>query len=87
MKGEVDVDAVIYSAESGSAWTLIYPDYSVVVPQGMSARVKLGLVLPSNQSGYENFINQWLGIEETRGILAKLKNYWIFGVTEKTGEK
>ena len=28
-----DLDALVYSAEAGSAWTLIYPAYTVAVPQ------------------------------------------------------
>ncbi|MGI9265323.1 MAG: cation:dicarboxylate symporter family transporter, partial [Gammaproteobacteria bacterium] len=33
LRGEVDdIDAMVYAAERGAAWTLIYPDYTVAVP-------------------------------------------------------
>lgn len=79
LTGKVDIDAMLYSAESGSAWTLIYPDYSVVVPQSMTARMAVGLVLPNQKTDFERYINLWLEVEKTRGKLDKLENYWVFG--------
>ena len=31
-RGELDVDALLLSAEEAAAWTLVYPEYSVAVP-------------------------------------------------------
>ena len=87
MTGKMDIDALVYTAESGSAWTLVYPDYSVVIPQGLSYRVAVGLVLPNRNTDFENFINLWLEVEKTGGLLDKLEKYWIYGVTEKDKSK
>lgn len=86
LTGKADVDALLYSAESGSAWTLIYPDFSVVIPQGLASRLVVGLVLPNRQTEFENFINLWLEVEKTAGLLDRLENYWIYG-NKKEGEK
>jgi hypothetical protein len=32
-RGGEEVDAFVFAAEAGSAWTLLYPAYTVVVPQ------------------------------------------------------
>lgn len=40
----MDIDAVVLPAERGSAWTLLYPQYSVVVPLG--GLVKIPLAYP-----------------------------------------
>ena len=87
MTGKVDVDAMVYTAESGSAWTLVYPEYSVVVPQGMSSKVAVGLVLPNRQADFESFINLWLEVEDTGGLLDRLEKYWIYGNKKKGGAK
>ena len=87
LTGKVNLDAMVYSAESGAAWTLIYPDFSVVVPQGVTTRMALGLVLPDGQEAFQRFINLWLEVEEARGQLERLKNYWIYGKVSKEGEK
>ncbi|HHH43061.1 MAG TPA: transporter substrate-binding domain-containing protein, partial [Gammaproteobacteria bacterium] len=82
LTGKVKVDAMLYTAESGSAWTLIYPEFSVVVPQGLEYRVALSLVLPNRQAEFSTFINLWLDVEKTHGLTRKLEEYWIYGKTE-----
>ena len=72
---------MLYSAESGSAWTLVYPDYSVVIPQGLDYRVALSLVLPNQQPEFRDFINLWLEVEKTQGLINKLEEYWVYGRT------
>ena len=83
LKGTVDVDAMLYTAESGSAWTLVFPYYSMVVPQGMSEMVALSLVLPHQQTDFRNFINLFLEVMITKGMTDKLEQYWVYGRTEQ----
>jgi Na+/H+-dicarboxylate symporter len=33
-----DIDALVFSAEAGSAWTMLYPQFSTVVPKGLRLR-------------------------------------------------
>ncbi|MFQ5642422.1 MAG: cation:dicarboxylate symporter family transporter [Thiogranum sp.] len=83
LTGKVELDAMLYSAESASAWTLIFPEYSVVIPQGLEYRVALALVLPNSQSEFRDFINLWLEVEKTSGLIDRLEEYWVYG---RTGE-
>ncbi len=47
LRGErEDLDAVVYSAEGGSAWTLVYPNYSIVVPENTHMQVPMAYPLP-----------------------------------------
>jgi len=73
----------MYTAESASAWTLIFPRYSVVIPQGLEYKVPLSLVLPNRQPEFMDFINLWLDVEKTHGLIHKLETYWIYGQTEQ----
>lgn len=74
-----DLDAVIYSAEGGSAWTLIYPDYSVVVPSGRQIKVPLGYPLPRGDKEWTSFVSTWVELEKKNGAVGMLFDHWIRG--------
>jgi hypothetical protein len=73
-----DVDALVISAEAGSAWTILYPAYSVVVPEP-HLKANAAFAIPLATSDFENFVNDWLQMKQTSGIIDKLYNKWILG--------
>ncbi len=81
LKGEKpELDAVVYSAEGGSAWTLIYPDYSIVVPKPLIMHVSAAYPLPSNDSAWANFVSRWVEIKKKEGTVDALFDHWIMGL-------
>jgi len=78
------VDALVISAEAGSAWTILYPAYSVAVPEPY-LKSNAAFALPLGTTDFENFLNDWLQIQRTRGTIDKLYRKWILG--EKVAEK
>jgi ABC-type amino acid transport substrate-binding protein len=80
------VDALVISAEAGSAWTILYPTYSVAVPEPHQ-KANAALAIPLDSSDFENFVNDWLQMKQTSGIIDKLYNKWILGteVEQKKG--
>jgi len=83
-KGGYDnLDALIYSAESGSAWAILYPEYGVVVPKGLKLKSPTGLALPKGQLDYVQFINTWLQLKKDNGLQQKIYDYWILGENPK----
>ncbi len=84
--GRQSLDALVYPAEAGSAWTLIYPRFSVVVPRGLRASLSLGLVLPHGQQEYTDFISLWIDVEGRIGMLDRLEKYWIYGQVEEAAQ-
>lgn len=74
-----ELDAVIYSAEGGSAWTLIYPAYTVVVPRPMKIQVPLGYVLPRGDAEWSRFISQWIELKQKDHTIEDLYAHWILG--------
>ncbi len=73
-----DLDGVVISAEAGSAWTTIRPEYSVVVPAPhLSSPIAIATAF-HNQALLE-FIDDWLALEKTNGNLERLYNTWILG--------
>ena len=71
-------DALIISAEAGSAWTILYPAYSVVVPEP-HVKANAGFAIPLDASDFEGFFNDWLQMQQTSGIIDKLYDKWILG--------
>nr|NIS54148.1 amino acid ABC transporter substrate-binding protein [Phycisphaerae bacterium] len=62
-----EVDALVISAEAGSAWTILYPAYSVVVPEP-HLKANAALAAPLVTSDFEAFLNDWLQMKQPRGI-------------------
>jgi Na+/H+-dicarboxylate symporter/ABC-type amino acid transport substrate-binding protein len=80
LKGErPELDAVVYSAEGGSAWTLIYPNYSIVVPQDVQVKVPMAYPLPKGDSEWSGFVSAWVEISVKSGVVDNLFNHWIGG--------
>jgi len=77
-----DADALLTSAEGGSAWTLIHPEYSVVLP--VQPAPEFHYVLPV--AGYDrvlsDYLNRWIDVSESDGTLDALFSYWIRGETK-----
>jgi DNA-binding transcriptional LysR family regulator len=72
-------DAVILPAESGSVWTLLYPQYSVVVPDTDVVRVPLAYPLARGDLGFASFINTWIELKRRDGTIEALQRHWILG--------
>jgi len=77
------VDAVIYGIEAGSAWAMLYPNYSAVIPKGLKLRAPVGFVLPKGQLDYVQYMNTWLKLKKENGFQDKVYDYWILGKNPK----
>ncbi len=73
-----DLDGLVYSAERGSAWTLLYPDYSVVIPEPLREIGPLAYALPAAQYAFLSYVNSWLAYAAPNRI-PKLFAYWVQG--------
>jgi Na+/H+-dicarboxylate symporter len=76
---ESDVDAFALPAERGSAWTLIYPQFSVVVPEPDVVKIPLAYPIARADHAFASFINTWIGLKRDDGTLDALYKYWILG--------
>lgn len=76
--------AYFFSAEGGSAWTLLYPAYSVVVPQGLRIKAPVGFALPKGQIDFVQFMNTWLKLIKFNGQQKIIYDYWILGKSPNT---
>ncbi len=65
------VDAVALPAERGSAWTLMYPAYSVVVPGPDPIRVPLAYPIGKRDAALAHFVNTWIALKRKDGTLRR----------------
>ena len=63
------VDALALPAERGSAWTLMYPAYSVVVPGPDPIRVPLAYPIGKRDERLASFVNTWIALKRKDGTL------------------
>jgi len=74
-----ELDAVVYSAEGGSAWTLIYPGYTMVVPLPLVSKVPLGYPLPHGDANWLHYVSEWTRLKQKSGTVDALFQHWIGG--------
>jgi ABC-type amino acid transport substrate-binding protein len=72
------LDGFVYTAEGGSAWSLLYPQYAVVVPP---PPVLIPLTYPTALAGQElvDYVNALIELKKGDGTLKKLYDYWVLG--------
>jgi Na+/H+-dicarboxylate symporter/ABC-type amino acid transport substrate-binding protein len=76
---EHEADAMMLPAERGSAWTLIYPRFTVVVPGPSPIRVPLAYPLARHDQHFLSFVDTWITLKQKDGTIDALYDYWILG--------
>lgn len=72
-------DAVVLPAERGSVLSLLYPQYTVVVPE--PGIVKIPLAYPVARRDHElvSFLNTWIELKRRDGTIEALYGHWVLG--------
>jgi ABC-type amino acid transport substrate-binding protein len=73
------IDAIAMPAERGSAWTLRYPHYAVVVPAPDVIKVPIAFAMPRDQPQLAALIDTWIDLKRSDGTIQGLYDYWILG--------
>ena len=81
-----DLDAMIFLAEAGSAWTVVYPRYTVVVPLPNPVVIPLAYPMPHDERELVDLVNAWLGLEKKEKTIDALFKHWILGQGAKKKE-
>jgi ABC-type amino acid transport substrate-binding protein len=73
------VDAFGMLAEAGAAWAILYPAFSVVVPQPGPIAMPVGMGVRRGDAELAAVLNDWLVIQRSAGVLARSRDYWVLG--------
>jgi Na+/H+-dicarboxylate symporter len=76
---EQQLDAMGFVAEAGSAWTLVYPSFSVAIPMPDLFSVPLAYAMPKQQPEWHDFIDTWVRLKRKDGTTDRLYERWILG--------
>ena len=79
-------DAVAMSAESGSVLTLLYPKYTVVVPEPEIVKIPLAYPAATRDQDWVQFINTWIELKRRDGTIDTLYDHWILGKQAGKGQ-
>jgi Na+/H+-dicarboxylate symporter len=74
-----EVDAFLMPAEHASGWTLLYPEYTVVVPQPNPIRVPSAFGVALGAQDLVRVTNEWIVFADNAGIVESAYAYWITG--------
>ena len=82
-----DIDALLCTAESGAIYSMLYPRFSVVVPEGILTKVPV--VFAVHRAGeFARLVDTWLELKRADGTMEVLYDHWILGKgREKSGEQ
>src|SRR5262249_48256070 len=73
------LDAVVLTAERGSAYTLMHPEYSVAVPKPRPFKVPLAYVIAGRDADLASVVNTWIELKRKDGTIDALFGHWILG--------
>lgn len=73
------IDALVAEVEIGTAWTLLHPEYTVVVPETSILKAPLGFAVPKGQHSFAALLGRWLKAKEATGEIQQAYDYWVLG--------
>lgn len=77
--GRSKADALLTTAENGSAWTILHPEYDLILPRHQIKDLIAYAIHPDDQR-FQKFLNFWLILKRSSGETDRLYNYWIKGL-------
>ena len=72
-------DAMIYTAESGSAYSLVYPAFTVAVPQPDILKVPLAYPVRAGDDDFADFLDGWIELKKRDDTIERLFAHWVLG--------
>ena len=76
---QADYDVLATHAESGAAWTLVHPEYTVVNPFQHPDRAPLAIAVAGFDVVLEDTLNTWITLQKINGTIEQLSEYWLQG--------
>lgn len=73
------LDALLVDVEIGTAWTLLHPEYTVVIPQSSVLKMPSGFAVAKGQNDFAALLGRWVAAKRSTGEIQAAYNYWILG--------
>jgi Na+/H+-dicarboxylate symporter len=73
------LDAVLVTAERGSAWCLRYPAYTVAIPRPSIMSVPMAYVVTDGDPALLKYMDTWIHLKKNDKTVDSFYRYWILG--------
>ena len=80
--GGAEADAMLWTAEAGAAWTLLYPEFSVVLVRPLF-QAPVGYPVARDNEAFAQFLGSWIRFTSAGGFDRRLYDHWILGKTPR----
>ena len=77
--GHSGIDAFLMPAEGGAAFTLLHPEFAVVVPQPDPVRLPYAFGLAPDAERMADAVNEWIVFAQSEGMIQRAYDYWVLG--------
>jgi proton glutamate symport protein len=74
-----NIDGMIFGAPAASAWTLLYPNYTVVMPKPVRPPLNMAFPINRNDQAFELYLRNWIQMKQQSHELDRIFAYWIEG--------
>jgi len=74
------LDALLIEAEGGSAWTLRYPQFKVVVPKPDVSKIPIAYPVAGRDREFADFLSHWITLKKNSLEYPMLYDHWILGL-------
>ncbi len=81
-----EIDGFLMPAEHASAWSLLYPQYTAVVPLPDPVEMPTAFGLARDAGELLDVVNEWVLFAENAGLIEHPYDYWILGHGAKQPE-
>lgn len=80
------LDAILTSAEAGSAMTLQYPSFQVAVPKPVIVKQPLAYAVAGGGQAFARFVSQWMDLKRKARAYQERYDHWILGTGAEVKE-
>ena len=74
-----ELDAYITTVEKAGAWSLLRPEYSVVIPVPDVMKFPAAFPIPHGEEDLADFLKIWISMKEKDQTIQKTYDYWVLG--------
>jgi len=72
-----DADAILTTAEAGSAYAVLYPQYSMVPAFEKNLGMEVGFVTETTDEKFLLFLENWIDTSRNLGLFLRLRRHWL----------
>lgn len=70
-------DALLWNAEGGSSWSVVYPQTDVLTVFGSQLPNQVVMLVGGNDINWHRYLDEWIAIQTSEKLFDRLYHHWI----------